>query len=162
MKNKLKEKMLRGEKTLGTFHELGSASVIECIGYAGFDYVVIDSEHGPFETETALNYIRAARSVDLVPLVRVKDSSRGSILKMLDVGAMGLIIPNINSVEEVRELVNYGKYFPVGQRGGLPPLQEAGFGSRKHQKKVWRTSSKYQTKKASCCHNVKQGPALKI
>lgn len=120
MKNTLKEKMLRGEKTLGTFHELGSASVVECIGYAGFDYVVIDSEHGPFDVETALTFIRSAKLVDLVPLVRVKDSNRNSILKMLDVGAMGLIIPNINSVEEVKDLVKYGKYYPVGERGVAP------------------------------------------
>lgn len=120
MKNNIISKMKKGEKTLGTFHELGSASAIECLGYAGLDYVVIDTEHGPFEPESVLTYIRAAKLSNIDPFVRVPDSSRKSILKSLDVGAKGLIIPNIKTVEEVKRVVQYGKYFPLGERGVAP------------------------------------------
>ncbi|WP_423801184.1 HpcH/HpaI aldolase family protein [Neobacillus sp. SAB-20_R2A] len=120
MKNKIKEKMLKGENTLGTFHVIGSAAAVECLGYAGLDYVVVDSEHGPFDVESAQTYIRAAKLAGITPLVRVKDGQRNSILKMLDVGAMGLIIPNVQSVEDVKKIIKYGKYYPIGERGIAP------------------------------------------
>ncbi|RDW20115.1 hypothetical protein CWR48_05225 [Oceanobacillus arenosus] len=117
MKNKIKEKMLKGEKTLGSFHVLGNASVVENMAYGGLDYVILDTEHGPFDVEDAQSYIRAAELAGITPLVRVKDGQRNSILKMLDVGAMGIIIPNVHSVEEVQNIVKYGKYNPLGERG---------------------------------------------
>jgi 4-hydroxy-2-oxoheptanedioate aldolase len=120
MTNTVREKMLRGKKTLGTFHELGSASALECLGYTGLDYIIIDAEHGPFEPETVQNLVRAARLGGLMPFVRVKDSNRNSILKMLDVGAMGLVVPNLHTVQEAREVVNYAKFAPLGQRGIAP------------------------------------------
>ena len=120
MKNMVKEKIARGEKVLGTFHEIGSATGIELLGYGGFDYVIVDTEHGPFDVESTQSFVRAANGANITPFVRVKDGERNSILKMLDVGAQGLIIPNIKTVEEVQDLVNYGKYFPLGNRGVAP------------------------------------------
>lgn len=117
MKNTTREKMLRGEKTLGTFLELGTASSAECLGLAGLDYLIIDTEHGPFEPESALEFIRAARLYNITPFARVKEISRPAILKLLDVGAQGLIIPNVSSVSEAEKIVEYGKYMPVGKRG---------------------------------------------
>ncbi len=120
MKNAVREKMLAGEKTLGTFMAIGSGTAAECIGLAGFDYAIIDTEHGPFNPDTAIDYIRAARLYGATPFVRVQDTSRAAILKMLDGGAMGLIIPQINTVDEVRQVVRHGKYAPVGNRGVAP------------------------------------------
>ncbi|MGE4484542.1 MAG: HpcH/HpaI aldolase/citrate lyase family protein [Oscillospiraceae bacterium] len=120
MKNIIKENMLKGQKVLGTFCAIGNEVSIECLGYSGLDYAIIDTEHGPGDAETALNLIRTAKYVGFSPFVRVKDSNRNSILKMLDVGAMGLIIPNVQSVDEVKEIVKYGKYFPLGERGIAP------------------------------------------
>ena len=117
MKNSTREKMLRGEKTLGTFLELGAATSAECLGLAGLDYLIIDTEHGPFEPESALEFIRAARLYNVTPFARVKEISRAAILKLLDVGAQGLVIPNVNSVEEAEKIVEYGKYMPLGKRG---------------------------------------------
>lgn len=117
MKNTAREKMLRGERTLGTFLELGSATSAECLGLAGLDYLIIDTEHGPFEPESALDFIRAARLYNVTPFARVKEISRAAILKLLDVGAQGLIIPNVSSVAEAEKIVEYGKYMPVGKRG---------------------------------------------
>lgn len=127
LKNVLKEKMLRHEKVLGTFFESGSSTAVECLGLAQLDFFIIDTEHGPFDVESAMDFIRAAELSELTPLVRVKDASRPSILKMLDIGAKGLIIPNIETVDEVRKVVEYGKYYPLGKRG-FAPARGAGFG----------------------------------
>ena len=122
MKNNVRERMLAGEKTLGTFMVIGSGTSAECIGLAGYDYVIIDTEHGPFNPDSAIDYIRAAKLYGTTPFVRVQDTSRASILKMLDGGAMGLIIPQINTVDEIRQIVRHGKYPPVGSRGVAPSV----------------------------------------
>lgn len=120
MNNKLREKMLRHEKTLGTFFELGSATAVECLGLSGLDYIIIDTEHGAFDPLSALDFIRAAKLYDVTPLARVQEVNRPSILKLLDAGAMGLIIPDVKTVEEARQIVSWGKYAPLGSRGVAP------------------------------------------
>lgn len=120
MENKLIEKMSNGVQVLGTFDGTGSDTIVEIMGYNQYDYVILDTEHGPYDIETAQRLIRTARMVDLPALVRVKDDQRNSILKMLDAGALGIIIPNVHTVDEVKEIVKYGKYAPIGQRGFGP------------------------------------------
>ncbi|WP_101912916.1 HpcH/HpaI aldolase family protein [Megasphaera vaginalis (ex Bordigoni et al. 2020)] len=117
MHNRLKEKLQNREKAIGTFFESGSTITAECLALGGLDYIIIDTEHGPFETESAMEFICACQRRKMTPLVRVKDKYRSSILKMLDVGAMGIVIPGIESVAEVNDIVRYGKYYPVGERG---------------------------------------------
>jgi len=120
MKNKLKEKLLSGSKTLGTFLEMGGASTVECLARGGFDYLIIDTEHGPFSVETAADYIRVAEYGGITPLVRICEITRSSVLRMLDVGAKGLIVPNIHTAHQVEELVRLAKFAPLGQRGFCP------------------------------------------
>lgn len=117
MKNLVKAKIVEGEHPLGTFFHSGSEIAAECLGYAGLDYFIIDTEHGPFDVQSSLDFIRAGKYSGCTPFARVKDGTRASVLKMLDAGAMGIIVPNVRSVEEVREIVSYGKYFPMGERG---------------------------------------------
>lgn len=131
MKNRMKERMEKGLPVIGTFFELGSATAMECIGMTGMDFVIIDTEHGPFDVESTMGFIRAAELRNIEPLVRVKDHTRASVLKMLDVGAMGLIIPNIETVDQVKKLVEYGKYYPVGRRG-FAPTRCGGYGFVEH------------------------------
>lgn len=117
MKNKMKAKMEQGRAVIGTFCGLNSTLAIECLGLSGLDFLIIDTEHGPADVESAMNCILAAETRGITPLVRVKNHSRDSILKMLDIGAQGLVVPCLERVEEVREIVKFGKYYPVGQRG---------------------------------------------
>lgn len=135
MKNILKEKLDRGEKALGTFFEVGSEAAIEGLGYTGLDYIIIDTEHGPFGVESTMNFIRAAELKGLTPLVRVMDVSRPSVLKNLDIGAMGLVVPCIETVEEASKLVEWAKYYPVGKRGFFY-ARKAGYGYEEFSKNV--------------------------
>lgn len=113
----LKEKLAANKKVLGTFVELGGANVVEALGQTGLDFIIVDNEHGPFDVESSLECIRAAESSNLIPLCRVREFSRPGILKLLDQGAAGLIIPYIETVEQVQKIVEFGKYAPIGKRG---------------------------------------------
>jgi 4-hydroxy-2-oxoheptanedioate aldolase len=108
------------EKSLGTFFEIGGSGAIECLARGGFDYIIIDAEHGPFSVETVADYIRTAEAAGITPYVRPSGMQRQDILRMLDVGARALIVPFVETVEQVETLVNYAKFAPIGQRGYCP------------------------------------------
>lgn len=117
MENLFKKKLQSGKKGIGTFFEIGGANAVECLGATGLDFFIIDSEHGPFEPESSADLVRAACLRGITPMARIKNCSRPSVLKMLDIGVQGLIVPCVNTIEEVHQLVEYAKYFPVGNRG---------------------------------------------
>ena len=122
MRNSVKKKIAEGGHAIGTFFELGGCIAAQCLGIAGLDFFIIDTEHGPFDVESALVAVTAAEKRGVTPFVRIKDASRASVLKMLDIGAMGLVVPCIQTVREVEQLVEYAKYYPVGRRGFAPTL----------------------------------------
>ena len=107
-------------KTFGTFYELGGRGVMESLTRTGIDYVIIDTEHGCLSVETAADAILAAERGNLLPFVRIGDIRRPYVLRMLDIGARGLIVPNIRTVDEVKQLVSAAKFPPVGNRGYCP------------------------------------------
>ena len=127
MNNRIRGQVREGRPVLGTFYEPGGIAAAECLGIAGLDFMIVDTEHGPYDVESALSAITAAEHRGCTPLVRVKDVSRASVLKMLDVGAKGLIVPDVQTVEEVEKLVEYAKYYPLGRRGFAPTLA-SGYG----------------------------------
>ncbi|MBR2527311.1 MAG: hypothetical protein IKE58_02410 [Blautia sp.] len=115
-------------KTFGTFFELGGRGVIEALCRTGLDYVIIDTEHGFFSEESTAEYIVAAENSGLIPFVRIGDTHRPYVLRMLDIGARGLIVPNIRTMEQVKELVSAAKFPPVGKRGYCP-TRTSGWGA---------------------------------
>ena len=127
MKNKLKEKLINGEKAIGTFVWMGGASTVEALGYSGLDFLIIDNEHGPFEVETTHEMFRVAELSDVTPCVRIPEVTRTNVLKQLDVGAEVIIVPDIKSVDEVKKLITYSKYYPKGERG-IAFARKAGYG----------------------------------
>ncbi|WP_375438266.1 HpcH/HpaI aldolase/citrate lyase family protein [uncultured Hymenobacter sp.] len=125
MHNTLRATLQQGVPALGTFVQLGGTAIIECLALAGLDYVVLDLEHGPGSLEGTAAQILAAERHQLTPLVRVKDASRAAVMNLLDLGAQGLVVPAVKTVDEVRRLVEYGKYAPLGERGFGPSRASA-------------------------------------
>lgn len=115
--NTLKEKLSKGEAAVGIFAVMNSPDVIEILGLAGFDFAIIDCEHGPMGPESALTLIRAAELKGLTPIVRIPNALESTVLHFLDIGAHGLQVPQVNSAETAAALVRHAKYYPVGRRG---------------------------------------------
>ena len=146
MENTLKQKLAAGAQPIGTFFDTASVSLMECLGRTGLDFAIIDNEHSPIEAETTAALVRAAELSGICPLARVREISRHddpqsiirffcplarvreisrpAVLKLLDVGVQGLIVPNVKTLEQVQELVNYAKYYPIGQRGFCPSRKD--------------------------------------
>lgn len=127
MINNWKAKVEAGEVTVGTFINAGDALLCEAGALSKMDFFIIDTEHGPFDVETAADFIRAIEMHGKTAMVRVKDFNRNSILKMLDVGAKALILPQVHDISEIHKIVEYGKYYPVGDRG-VAQGRAVGFG----------------------------------
>ena len=109
---------LHGPGTLhGFFLGQPSPAVVEMIGWAGFDFVIVDMEHGPTGLETLEHLLRAADSVGVAGLVRVASSDAADILHALDCGAAGILVPHVTDAEVARHVVRHSYYPPVGTRG---------------------------------------------
>ncbi len=129
MGNLVKEKLQNGQKVIGTFFSMGNPSAMECLGYTGMDYAIIDTEHGPFDTESAMALVRAAEAVGLTPFVRIADVSHREIQRAVDMGAQALIVPCLRSLEEMKKLVDLAKFAPIGNRGFIKG-RGSGFGNQ--------------------------------
>jgi 4-hydroxy-2-oxoheptanedioate aldolase len=125
--NKLKEIFARGEAALGTFVNWDVPDVVEIMAIAGFDFVVLDNEHGPLTHATSQNLIRAAELRGITPIVRVPNAFESTILHVLDVGAHGIQVPQVNDAETAAAIVGRAKYKPAGSRGVAFP-RSADFG----------------------------------
>ena len=127
MYNRVLEKFRAGEKSLGTFTHLLSAPAVEALAYTGLDYVIIDMEHSIIAAEHAAELVAAASGAGIAPLVRVDAIQRSPVLKMLDAGAAGLVVPGVETVEEAKRLVEFAKFAPLGNRGYCP-TRDGGWG----------------------------------
>jgi 4-hydroxy-2-oxoheptanedioate aldolase len=120
MKNRLKELLAAGETAIGTMVQLPSAPVVEVLAQAGFDWLVIDTEHGPIDIERLQAMVRATSETACAPFVRIASNLDWLTKRALDVGALGVMIPGVNSVEEARAAVRAVRYPPAGSRGFGP------------------------------------------
>lgn len=120
-----KERLKKGEIIIGPWCIIPSPTVTDIIGKTGVDFVIIDMEHGDFSLETVENMVRAAESSGCIPFVRAEKNDESCILKILELGAIGVIIPHIESRADAERAINHVKYYPVGMRG-LSPFTRAG------------------------------------
>ncbi len=115
--NPLKKKFAARKPTSGLWVTLESPTITEIAVTLGLDFVVIDAEHGHLDFKEILEHIRATRNSNTVPLVRIQEIEQGLIKRVLDLGAGGILIPQVHSAEEVQRAVRFAKYPPWGQRG---------------------------------------------
>lgn len=117
----LKQKLDQAEFAYGTWSQFGSPEVLEILGYSGkFDFTIIDTEHGYYGLDTAENLVRAADASGIAPIVRVYANEPHLITKALDIGAQGVLVPQITTREEAERVVMSSRYFPRGNRGACP------------------------------------------
>jgi len=121
LKNLLKEKQLRGETAFGVRASFPSPDLVEMCGYLGFDFVILDCEHGPTTIESAAHVLRAAQCSGITPIVSVPVNDAHLIMRYLDIGALGVQVPHIHSRREAEAAVRAVKYYPMGQRGIARP-----------------------------------------
>ncbi|KEP71714.1 2-keto-3-deoxy-L-rhamnonate aldolase [Thioclava dalianensis] len=114
--NRFKARLRRGETQIGLWLGLGDPSVTELASHCGFDWLVIDGEHGPNGLRDILAQLRAMRT-ETHPVVRVRDDNRAEIKQMLDIGAQTILVPMIESAAQARAVVRSMRYPPEGVRG---------------------------------------------
>jgi len=116
--NRLKTALRAGNPVVGTMiTEFRTPEIARILASSGFDFVFIDTEHAAFDLETVTDIIRAGKAVGLVCMVRVPDAEYHLIARALDIGAEGILVPRVESREQVQSVVRWAKYPPIGVRG---------------------------------------------
>ena len=126
--NWIRKRIHKDETLVGTFLVLGSETVTEVIGQYGFDWVVIDLEHGTGGEGTLLHQMQSLSSSSAATIVRVPSHDPAHFKRALDLGASGIMVPWVNSAEEARAAVRATRYPPDGLRGLSSSVRAAGYG----------------------------------
>jgi 4-hydroxy-2-oxoheptanedioate aldolase len=112
-------------RTVGTWTQIANEDLIDALGYADYDFTIIDCEHGAFGIETAERLIRACEAAGVAPLVRVPRGNTTALYKALDSGASGVLLPSIETGEELSKCLEYARFAPHGRRGACPIVRAA-------------------------------------
>ena len=124
----LKNRIKQGEAVNGCWLNLGSSVTAELVGLAGFDWVLIDLEHGAGEEKDVLSQLQALEHTNTATIIRVESSDRQRIHRVLDFGAEGVMCPRVNNLEEAKMVVSGLRYPPEGTRGVAKMVRATGFG----------------------------------
>ena len=116
MQSDFRSRLQRGDRLLGTMATLACPSSAEVLSRIGFDWLFVDGEHGPLETPDLLGILQAVGDRTAC-LVRVPEGSEVAIKKVLDLGADGIIVPQVNTAEQAADVVRFARYAPLGARG---------------------------------------------
>ena len=132
----LKERLRNKELTIGSWITLGHTAIAEIMSRAGFDWLVIDMEHSAITLDKAQSLVQTIELAGCIPLVRVGENNANLIKRVMDTGAHGVVVPQVNSEDDAVRAVHAVKYPPVGKRGvGLARAQ--GYGLRFEDYKKW-------------------------
>ncbi len=128
----LRARIQAGEMTVGTFLNLGSPMAAELCGNAGFDWLVLDMEHGALTEDGLLHMLHAVAATPATAVVRVEEGTRLRIGRALDFGAPALMVPRVESAAHAADIVRFVRYPPLGTRGVALPTRGAGYGALTH------------------------------
>ena len=120
MKNNLLKILESNLPIINTWLSLSNSFTAEAFGKMGWDSITIDMQHGQSDYQSSIPILQSLSSSNSVPMVRVPWSEPGIIMKMLDLGVMGIIAPMINNKEDCNKFVSYCYYPPIGQRSFGP------------------------------------------
>ncbi|WP_182912682.1 HpcH/HpaI aldolase family protein [Paracoccus onubensis] len=120
-------RFLAGETLYGTFLKIPATMPAEILGGIGYDFVVVDEEHSPFNRETTDRIVLACKAAGIAAIVRVQSKDPAQILSVLDCGADGVLVPHVTDAATARDIVAAGRY-RGGKRGFAPTTRAGGFG----------------------------------
>ncbi|NQX58367.1 HpcH/HpaI aldolase family protein [Paenibacillus qinlingensis] len=124
----LKDRLKSGKLVIGTMAvEFNTPNLPRMLQVSGFEYVIVDCEHGYFDYGSVANMIAVAKGWGMSVIVRIPDTSRTCILKYMDMGASGLLVPMVSGPEDMQRVVEYAKYRPLGKRGVALNRTHAGY-----------------------------------
>src|SRR5262249_5645525 len=109
-------KLERGERLIGGTVTSSDPDIYCAMANSGFDFLWIEMQHSPLTYQEVARMIWACRGAPAVPFIRVPDSTPGDIQKAVDIGALGIIIPLVDTVDEITSAIEYAKYPPEGKR----------------------------------------------
>ncbi len=133
----LKEKLRAGEQTIGSWITIGHPAIAEILARTGFDWLVIDLEHSTVSLDQAGELIRTIDLCGVASLVRLTSNDPNLIKRMMDAGALGIVVPMVNSAADAMAAVRATRYPPAGTRGvGLGRAQ--GYGTRFQEYLAWQ------------------------
>src|SRR5689334_9571676 len=116
-KNRMKAKLRAGEPVFGVSVMIPSPQIVEMVAAAGFDWVLLDCEHGTLTLESVELMAMAAEACGITAIARPVTRSPEHILQVLDRGVMGVQVPHVNTAADARQVIAAVKYHPLGQRG---------------------------------------------
>ena len=114
--NTVKQKLKDGRQVVGATITIPDPDVYCAVASAGFDFTWIEMQHSPLTFQDVARMIRGCRGTAAIPFVRVADATEGDIQKATDVGALGIIVPMVDTVEKAENAVKFSKYPPLGRR----------------------------------------------
>lgn len=129
--NPVKTLLRQGKKAAGAWVQTGSPLSAEIMAAAGFDFIILDLEHGPGDNMTLLHMCQALGGTDAVPFVRATWNDFVQIKRILDAGAYGVLVPYVNTRQEAEAAVRACKYPPEGIRGVAGSPRAVGYGSNR-------------------------------
>lgn len=127
-RNAFKQALKAGQAQIGLWSSLSSNYTVEVIAGAGFDWLLLDMEHSPSDLENVLSQLQAAALYRAHPVVRVPWNDMVTIKRVLDVGALSLLVPYVSSAQEAAAAVSYTRYPPKGVRGVAGTTRATRFG----------------------------------
>ncbi len=125
----IKEKLARGEVVFGSFLQLPSPDVVEIFGLAGFDLVILDTEHGTMGFERLQDMARAADLHQMGTVVRIPAGAYQRILSVLEIETSGVVVPHVNNAEAAQTVIREAKYHPLGRRGLATTTRAGDYGT---------------------------------
>ncbi len=115
--NKIRSKLAKGDYSLGSWIQLESPSSAEILGNSGYDWIAVDLEHGSISISQIPNIFRSLELRDTLPLARLSEGNSNTCKRALDAGAAGVIIPKIETSDQLQNLIRFCKWPPKGNRG---------------------------------------------
>ncbi len=116
MYNTVKTKLAEGKKVIGGTVTTSDPNIYCSMANSGFDFLWIEMQHSPLNYEQVARMIWACKDAPAIPFIRIPDATEGDIQKAMDIGALGIIVPMVDTVKEAHDTIKYAKYPPTGRR----------------------------------------------